>query len=215
MKRIKLFLTAIGVTALITAGGFYGSVAASEIGTTLEVERTACVDPFPSRVSVTANQFSSTHIPANPPSTTIVVQQGSTTVDYNISTCHDGAQWRVYVDVSNFVSGDNTISAVGTLQIRGSRGVNGNQDYTYIMQGGSSGPALVGAWQSLMTVQRGWVAYSGQPIEIGNGTGTRATTGTFAGFRQSLQWGYNNIPSNTPPGTYVATQTVTLTVGEP
>lgn len=214
MKLLKRVLTLIGVMSLIAASMVAGNVAAQSIETTLTVDTSApaCADAIPSSISISApTAFPAAGItPTNPPSTTIIRQNGSTTVNFRINACHEGTAWRVSASTTNFTSGTNSINAVGTVHIRGSRGVNNNQDFTGLVGQGFSGPVVVGAWQSNMTVALGYVPYTGEAIVVSQGTGTRP-----GGFSQFLQWGISNIPSNTPPGTYVASNIVTLSVGEP
>lgn len=214
MKLMKRVFTLIGVMTLIAASMVTGNVAADEIGTTLTVETSvpACQDAIPSSVLLrhATRQFPAI-TPTNPPSSTIVRQNASTNIDFRVNACHEVMQWRVYVSISDFTSENgDTITSSGKVYVRGSRGVNDNQDFTQLTGYGLTSPVVVGNWESLMTVARGYVLYEGEPIMTSRGAETRS-----GGFQQTIQFGISHIPSNTPPGNYSANTIVTLSVGEP
>jgi hypothetical protein len=223
MKHMKRVLSIVGVVALMATSMVAGNVSADEIGTTLTVETSvaACTDVKPSSISFGAGTYSlpSAGItPTNPPSATILSQGPATTVHYYISTCHTGnVQWSVSLAISDFSSNGNTISAADTVQIRGSRGVNGTQNFTQIMTGGATSAYPGGGVESLMTIN--WRDYNGTPMEIGRGTATNLPHPTIpslhGGFTQYVQFGVNNVPGTTPPGTYTADITGTISVAAP
>lgn len=223
MKYMKRVLSIIGVIALMATSMVAGNVSADEIGTTLTVESSApaCTDLKPSSINFGSASYSlptAGITPTNPPSTTLLWQTAATTVHYYINTCHAGnVQWGVSIAVSDFTSGNNTLSSADTVQIRGSRGVNGNQNFSQIMTGGATSAYTGGGVTSLMTTAGR--DYDGTAMKIGEGTAVNAPHATIpqlhGGFTQYIQIGVSNVPGSTPPGTYSATMTATLTVAAP